>query len=207
MGMEDLKATLEERLKQNQPTKDERAAYVKAVHETVVGMKGTTGLEPDKEKKVLETIEEMMVNMTPPWKTLGIKPDELKVVYNEGHRLFYSGKHEDALQIFDLLSFQDPKNPIYVYCRAACNHKLKNYLDAASQYSLASSLDLTNPLFPFYAADCFIQLKEPASAFRMLVLASNIAEGNEIWTELKTKADILKEAVLQDIKPAGEKST
>ena len=140
-----------------------------------------------------EAITKIVVEQVPPRKALGMTPEMLEVIYQQGYLLFQSGKYDDALVIFNVLRLLDVTDARFTFAIAGCYHMKKEYLDAAANYLIYHEMDALNPIPPFHLYDCFNKAHYPSAALMFLqealVLAGMDAQYSSLRERIQLEAD------------------
>ena len=123
--------------------------------------------------------------------------DELEAVYALAHNLFSSGKVEEALKYFAVLTLYSPTDPKYLLGLAASQQMSRQYEAAIQTYSFLTLLDPSDPGPTLRIGECLMMLGQTADAsdsFRMVIAMGN-ASGQH--GALKSRAEGLLAALDQ----------
>jgi len=88
----------------------------------------------------------------------------MEMLYERGFLLYNSGKFQEALSHFSLLSIADPDNAKYTFGRAACHHMLHEFHKAIELYTMTAIIEPGSPLPFYYSSDCFLKMHDPFGA-------------------------------------------
>lgn len=124
-----------------------------------------TDTEVAEQKKVLEKI---YLEGKAPADAMGIKKESAEAIYNEGARLYNSGKYQDALGFFRLVDFILPNVPQYTFSTAACYQMLGKNKEAVGWFLKCAYFDKASPIPYYHMADCFLKMKDYGGAMGAL---------------------------------------
>lgn len=150
-------------------------------------------LSPKDSALIEEAVTKIIVNDDLPVDALGIPPEVMELIYQQGYLFFQNGKYQDALIIFNFLRTLDIIDSRYTFATAACYHYMKEYLDAAANYMIYRDMVPLDPVTSFHLYDCFSKANVPASALffiqEALVLAGNDPKYAVLKEKIKLESD------------------
>lgn len=147
--------------------------------------------------KAIPLIEEAVAKIVAgnelPSDALGMTPEVMEVIYQQGYNFFQNGKYQDALVIFNVLRYLDITDSRYTFAIAACYHYMKEYMDAAANYMIYHQMDPFNPETSFHLYDCFKKANYPSSALFYIQEALVLAGREPKYAPLKEKIQLESE--------------
>lgn len=168
-------------------------------------MKALGNQIPEKARPLIkEAMLKMKVDQLFPKDALGLTPQTLEVIYQQGYQFFQNGKYPDALLIFDILRQMDITDPRYSFAIAACYHYSKDYLNAAANYLITQSMDPLNPFLSFHLYDCYKKAGHPISALQSIQEALILAEKSSEYASLKEKIQLEFDHFKEELKKSKE---
>lgn len=116
--------------------------------------------DPSSIVNLTESKQENLTNLQSFAEQIGIPLDVIRIFYNFGSQLFKERKVEEALCVFQFLSFLDVYSPDIWVALGMCHQRLKEWFYAVHCYSMASVFNPDNVLPYIYSAECFIENKD-----------------------------------------------
>ncbi len=129
-----------------------------------------------------------------------ISPATIETLYAQGYNLYQTGKFDDALQIFKLLTILDHYDVRFPMGAGLCQQRLDHHEAAVECFSAAAIVDIKNPEPPYCAAESLIQMSRWTEAESGLFSATQLAGNKPEFQALKERASQL----LERIKHKGE---
>lgn len=172
--------------------------------DAIVGQLGDQ-LPKDAAPKIEEAIQKIVIDKKSPKDVLGLTPQVMEVIYQQGYHFFQSGKYADALIIFNILRFFDITDPRYTFAIAGCYHYQKDYLNAAANYLIYKVMDPLNPIPSFHLYDCFVKANYPTAALLYIQEALALAGMDPKYANLKEKIALESEHFNTTLKPYFDK--
>lgn len=124
---------------------------------------------------------------------------QVEAIYAQAYRLYNTGKYNDAISLFRLLTMIDPTEAKFSLGLAACFHMLKDYKAASDLYVLCGVLDPESPIPAFHASDCYLQMKDKVSAIISLELAIKKAGQKPQYQILRDRAQLTIDSLKKDL--------
>lgn len=148
-----------------------------------------TDLNLSKEDRLFleEALSKVILNDELPKNALGITPEVMEAIYQQGYLLFQNGKYDDALIIFNVLRTLDINDSRYTFAIAACYHYKKEYLDAAANYLIYKEMKPLDPIPSYHLFDCYSKANIPLSALFYIQNALALADLDPKYAALKEK--------------------
>lgn len=134
-----------------------------------------------------EALSKVMLHNDLPKNALGITPEVMEAIYQQGYLLFQNGKYDDALTIFNVLRTLDINSSRYTFAIAACYHYKKEYLNAAANYLIYKEMKPLDPIPSYHLFDCFSKANIPLSALFYIQNALALADKDPKYAALKEK--------------------
>lgn len=139
---------------------------------------------------VEEAVARILAGNAEPKEALGLTPEMLEVIYQQGYNMFQNGKYDDALVIFNVLRYIDITDSRFSFAIASCYHFKKDYLNAAANYLIFQLMDPLNPVPAFHLYDCFAKANFPATALFYIQEALVLAGRDPKYANLKEKIQL-----------------
>lgn len=152
------------------------------------------------EKLALDIYEKGML----PKDAMGLSDDMIEGLYTFGHRLYTTGKYDQAAQLFRLLIMLDSTQARFMMGLAACLHMKKDFESAATAYLLCGILDPRNPLPHYHAADCYMEMNQPGLAIQSLECSIACAGNRPEFAAIKDRSQVMINGLREKIDP-GQK--
>ncbi|CAH1200151.1 Low calcium response locus protein H [Vibrio harveyi] len=124
-----------------------------------------------------------------------VSADTIEHIYAVGYNFFQSGKVEQAVKVFQLLSMLDHYQARFFIGLGAARQELGEYLQAIDAYSYAALVDVNDPRPPFHSAECHLKLEQLTEAESGFYSAKEMSAGKSEYADLHQRADIMLEAV------------
>ncbi|QLH36296.1 MAG: SycD/LcrH family type III secretion system chaperone [Parachlamydiaceae bacterium] len=153
-----------------------------------------------KEKKEFESVDEFLKEKFKPKDILQLNDRQLEALYAQAYNLYQTGRFNDALQIFHMLTTIEANQAKYVLGLAACHHMMKNYQSAIDTYLVQSILEPENPIPFYHMSDCYLAMKDPYSALMVLDMTVKKAGNKPEFKTLKDRATLTMENLRKEIK-------
>jgi len=135
-----------------------------------------------------------------PQKAFGVPDDVMENCYKKGYNLFKAGKYQEAVKIFESLSYLNRADPRYSLATAASYHYLKDYSKAAANYILCKESDPFSPIACFHLYDCLRKLDQPLLAVNAIAEVIVRCQDIPVYKEMKEKALLEKESLNRYLK-------
>lgn len=173
----------------NTEQKLENKEIKKVIHSAVQGVKDKVPAQ------VLPMIEEALLRIElegmSPLEAMEIPQEFIEEIYEKGYFFYQSGKYQDALTLFNFVTYlSGGSDPRFIFAIAATHHQLKNYVEAAGYYMLYEAIHPKDPIPYYHLYDCFKKIGNPELARNALKAAGKLAEKDPRYSELKHKIDL-----------------
>ena len=140
---------------------------------------------------------QVALGLAEPKDALGLTPDMMEAIYQQGYNFFQTGKYRDALTIFNALRYLDILDGRYTFAIAACYHHLKDYTNAAANYLIYRQMDPLNPEASFHLYDCFFKTQNPTASLFYIQEALVLAGMDPKYADFKEKIKLETEHLNQ----------
>lgn len=151
-------------------------------------------------KAITEILTKMYAEGKSPLEAFGITPEIEEYLYNQGYKLFQSGKFKKALGIFYFLRRLDINSARYAFALAATHHYLHEYIQAIDHYTVCNLLDTENPVPYFHLYDCYLKLNAPILAWKSLEAVIILTEKDPAYNMLKERAIMERNEIAKKVK-------
>jgi type III secretion system low calcium response chaperone LcrH/SycD len=145
------------------------------------------------EEKMAEIVAKVLKGETIMRAEIGLDENDMEALYAVAYNVYQSGKYQDAVKIFGLLSVLDPTDYRFVFGGASCMQMLGEYMMAGMYYQMAGGLDTANPAPMLHSAECFLALKDRDGAKFALEQALERAGDKAEFTPIKKRAEVMLE--------------
>lgn len=130
-----------------------------------------------------------------PKNALGITDAMTESLYSQAYRLYNTGKYDDAIELFRILTMCDPTESKFAMGLAACFHLLKDFKSAVGTYMLCSMMEPENPVPHFHASDCYLKMNDKVSALIALEMAVTRAGEDPRYKALVDRATMTMDKI------------
>ncbi len=155
---------------------------------------GRTSLK-DSARKMGETFTPLLTQGVPFYLTRGLSKEDLDALYVIAYNLYSEKKYQEAVQIFETITFYNHFDRRGWTGAAACYQMLGRYSDAIVAYSSSSLIDVQDPLPIFHSVECYIALKRYSEALSALEAIQLLTKNNSEFADLKSWATQMKETL------------
>lgn len=152
---------------------------------------------PEERQQLKENFIKMIDGNTTVKKAFGLSDKILETFYNEAYNLYKAGKYRNAAVIFEILRKLSFNEPRYSLAIAACYHYLGEYATAAANYYICKEIDPLNPIPCFHLYDCLMKMDQPIAATDALGEVIARSETDPRFQELKEKALLEKNNLIE----------
>lgn len=151
--------------------------------------------EPDK-----MDIDEYLKKNFMPKDIFDITDRQMEGLYTQAYNFYQSGRYQDAMQIFRMLTTLNANESKYILGLAACMHMMKDFKSAIDNYTVCCLLDPESPVPFYHMADCFLETKDELSALMALDMAIKKAGNKPEFQILKDRASMAHKNLQNEIK-------
>ncbi len=151
----------------------------------------------DMETRLAQMVEKVLKGESSISIELGIEPEELEALYSLAYGLYNSGKYDEAMKMFGLLSIMAPLDERFIFGGASCAQMLGNYMLASMYYQLVAGVDAENPAPMLHTAECLLAMKDKEGAKIALGHAIARAKAQPDGSALLRRAEVMLENLMQ----------
>lgn len=129
----------------------------------------------------------------------GITKKQLNALYALGLKLYRSECFQQAVDIFKLLCFYEPKSSRNWMALGGANQHTKNHYAAAASFAMASMYDPLNADPKFYAAHTFIDLQDLRLALQCVQTSLDLCKSQGDKNNIQPRAQALCDALVNQL--------
>lgn len=135
---------------------------------------------------------------------MGFSDSYLEMIYAYAYNLFQAGQYKKASEAYRVLIFLNAKEAKFYQALAACLHREKEYLEAASYYIAATVINKEDPMPFYHAHDCFLKSNNVPGAILMLKMMLKTIGDNKKYELFKKQAEETVTKLEKDLKAKKE---
>lgn len=158
-------------------------------------MSNTPPTEPlaASEERLTKIVSDVLQGKTLMKTELGLDSNDIEAIYAVTYNVYGSGKYEEAMKLFGVLSLLDPADYRFVFGGASCLQMMGEYLLASMYFQLAAGLDTEAPAPMMHTAECMLALKDKDGAKAALEMTLERAVGKGEYSSIQQKAEVMLE--------------
>lgn len=134
----------------------------------------------------------------PIYQSIGLNDDFMKFLYSTAYQMYQSGKFNEAIANFQVLSTFDPTEPKYALGMALCYKEMKKYPHAIEELLQCTSINPEDPIPYWHLYECFVEINEPWGAGSALGAVIYLCDQTQTNTDLKKRAEIALQQVSKE---------
>lgn len=154
---------------------------------------------PNADKGQVEKIfHDYYENGIPIYQSIGLNDDFMQSLYSIAYQTFQSGKFNEALANFQVLSTFDPADPKFALGLALCYKEMKKYPRAIEQLIQCTTIDPEDPIPYWHLYECFDEINDPWAAGSFLGAVIYICDQKQTNVDLRKRAEIALQQVSKE---------
>lgn len=124
---------------------------------------------------------------------LGLSDGQMEALYGVAYGLYQTGRHQDALRVFSMLTSMDPYQYRFVLGTASCFQLLEEPMLAALTFQLAGSLAPAEPAPMLHTAECLLKLRDKDGARAALDETIKRAGDQPQHQPMRRRAEVMRD--------------
>ena len=148
---------------------------------------------PEAEERLADIVTNVLQGKTLMKTELGLDSNDIEAIYAVTYNVYTSGKYQEAMKLFGVLSLLDPMDYRFVFGGASCLQMMGEYPTASLYFQLAGGLDTENPAPMLHTAECLLAIKDRDGAKAALKQAMERAGTKPDWSAMRQKAEVMFE--------------